>query len=169
MDTSLLLDYVLVMVLRPLKLLGSPIQPHSCKQYLKCCLSSFQNALLGLLTALGQANSKLNSSSLLRSALGAAGPVGLRVEARYQLLSSGETRHSRPSDPVSPRRDLQKQTLARAQAKGLRFERGVGSLRRGRGRLSECAKNLSGPLSRSRLSEGLQLERGDSPHLSEGS
>ena len=37
-----------------------------------------------------------------------------------------------------------------------------------RARLSECAKNLSGPLSRSRLSEGLQLKRGHSSRLSEG-
>jgi len=49
-------------------------------------------------------------------------------------MNSGETRHSRPSDPVSPRRDLQGQILARARAfahaEGLRFERGTISLRR---------------------------------------
>jgi len=40
-------------------------------------------ALLGFSLNLGQASSKLSSSSLLRYALGATGPVGFRVEARY--------------------------------------------------------------------------------------
>ena len=45
----------------------------------------------------------------------------------------------------------------------------MGGLAQARGAcLSECAKNLPGPLSRSRLSESLQLERGDSFRLSEG-
>jgi len=48
--------------------------------------------------------------------------------------NNGETRHFRPSDPGSLRRELQKQTLARAralaQAKGFRFERGTISLKR---------------------------------------
>jgi len=49
---------------------------------------------------------------------------------------SGETWRSRPSDPVSPRRDLQKQVQARAralaQAGSSRFEWGIISLRRER-------------------------------------
>jgi len=40
-------------------------------------------ALLGFSPNLGQPSSKLSSFSLLRYALGAVGPVGLRVEARY--------------------------------------------------------------------------------------
>ncbi|QCD80739.1 hypothetical protein DEO72_LG2g1061 [Vigna unguiculata] len=61
-------------------------------------MNRVDNALLGLLTALGQASSKLSSSSqvhfsnlvpfcaavpVLRSAIRAAGSVGLRVETRY--------------------------------------------------------------------------------------
>jgi len=63
------------------------------------------------------------------------------------------------------------------QARNLTFRRGTSPLGEGwpclgaqarRARLSECAKNLPGPLLRSRLSESLQLERGDSSRLSEG-
>jgi len=42
-------------------------------------------------------------------------------------MNSGETQRSRPSDPVSPRRDLQKQaqtrTRARAQAESFRLSK----------------------------------------------
>jgi len=55
-----------------------------------------------------------------------------------------------------------------AQARNPTFGRGVVSLRRGKARLSKCAKSLLGPLSRSCLSESLQLERRDSSRLSEG-
>ncbi|QCD96826.1 hypothetical protein DEO72_LG6g1536 [Vigna unguiculata] len=55
-----------------------------------------------------------------------------------------------------------------AQARGPTFGRGAGSLRRGRTRLSEYARNTRSPLSRSRLTEGLSLKREDPSHLSEG-
>ncbi|QCD91195.1 hypothetical protein DEO72_LG4g2159 [Vigna unguiculata] len=91
---------------------------------LKRCPTSFENALIGLLTAaLGQASSKLSSSSLLISALGAVGPVGLRVEAE---ISSFPATRSRLGETC------REQTLARtralAQVKGLSFERVRNSL-----------------------------------------
>ncbi|QCD83702.1 hypothetical protein DEO72_LG2g4049 [Vigna unguiculata] len=59
-------------------------------------------------------------------------------------------------------------SFERAQARGLTFGRGAGSLRQGRTRLSEYARNTRSPLSRSRLSEGLSLKRENPSHLSEG-
>ncbi|QCE04157.1 hypothetical protein DEO72_LG8g2190 [Vigna unguiculata] len=37
-------------------------------------------------------------------------------ERSLPKMNNGETRHSRPSDPASPRRDLQKHTQTRARA-----------------------------------------------------
>jgi len=56
---------------------------HSCRNSTLTLSFTPTEALLGFSPNLGQASSKLSLSSLLRSALGAAAPVGLRVKARY--------------------------------------------------------------------------------------
>jgi len=122
--------------------------------------------------------------------------------------NSGETWCFRPSEPVSPMRDLQEHArfvlelslrqralvlsgvTSRPRERGSPKRERVGALacrctfglgeephlwamgglaQASWSRLSEHSKNLSGPLSRSRLSESLQLEQGHSSRMSEDS
>ncbi|QCE10566.1 hypothetical protein DEO72_LG10g1796 [Vigna unguiculata] len=94
--------------------------------------------------------------------------------------NSGKVRHTRPSEPVSPRRDLHYLAHAR-DARQARTRECSGHvapvLAQARGclaqarrtLLSEPYESLPMPLSQSRLSEGPPPKRGHSSRLSEGS
>ncbi|QCD86519.1 hypothetical protein DEO72_LG3g1042 [Vigna unguiculata] len=119
------------------------------------------NALLGLLTAaLGQASSKLISSSLLISALGAAGPVCLRVEAEISSFLVAKPVILAQATRSRLGETCREQTLARAralaQADGLSFERVAAWARDLTFGLRVGSPKRGNP---SRLSEGFWLER----------